>query len=113
MQNFFVITIFVPDDHVKTVLEACFLEGAGQLGHYRDCCWLTHGEGRFQPTQGAKPSYGRCFEPSKVPEVRIEMMCAAARWPSVEVALRAAHPYETPVYYVMPMLNNPLGAALS
>ena len=33
------------------------------------------------------------------------MMCMKADWPKVERALLAAHPYETPAYYVLALFN--------
>lgn len=95
----------VPVASAAKVAAACFGAGAGQVGQYAQCCWSVVGQGQFRPLSGSNPAVGAVDTVTEVEEVRVEMMCMKADWPKVERALLAAHPYETPAYYVLALFN--------
>lgn len=96
-----VLVAYVPVESTETVLAAVFAAGAGRLGRYAECAFVTAGRGQFRPLDGALPAVGSVGRMEQVDEHRIEVMmprsCAAA----VVAALRSAHPYEEPAFHVL------------
>ncbi|HEU5143658.1 MAG TPA: hypothetical protein VFT81_00660 [Dermatophilaceae bacterium] len=96
-----VLVVYVPVPDTERVLAALFDAGAGAIGDYRECAWVTAGTGQFRPMEGADPAVGRVGELEKVAESRIEVVLPRARRSDVVAALRRAHPYEEPAFHVL------------
>lgn len=58
------------------------------------------GEGQFFPQPGSAPAVGRIGEDTRLPEWRLELVCAESCLAAAVAALRAAHPYEQPAFSV-------------
>ena len=99
------LTVFIPDDYLETVKTALFTAGAGTIGNYSHCCWQVQGIGQFKPLTGSNPHIGQHGEVEKVEEWRVEMVVADAKIHAVIDALKQAHPYETPAYDVLQMVE--------
>lgn len=95
----------VPETHLKPVLNAIAAAGAGVIGEYTHCSFTTAGIGRFKPSAAANPSLGQREQINEEPELRVETFCDRDRAKAVIAALRAAHPYEEPVYYLIPLVD--------
>lgn len=95
------IVTFVPDPHVTAVLDALAGAGAGAVGRYDRCAFLTAGTGTFRPLPGAQPYLGQVGAVEKVGETRVEMVLDRSRRASVVRALLASHPYETPAFDIV------------
>jgi dinuclear metal center YbgI/SA1388 family protein len=95
------IVVFVPTDHTEIVLDAMAEAGAGQIGPYRRCAFMSRGTGTFQPLSGANPSIGSVGKIETVEEDRIEVVVAVKNLPQVLRALHDQHPYETPAYDIL------------
>jgi structural hemagglutinin/hemolysin toxin protein RtxA len=94
------IECYVPESHLEQVKQALFSAGAGQLGDYRACCWSVSGQGQFEPQSGSQPFIGKANQISKVVEIKIELICSETILSTVINALKQAHPYEEPAYFV-------------
>lgn len=94
------ITTFVPDAAANAVAEALYAAGAGAIGQYSHCGFMTEGVGTFLPLEGAKPAIGQPGRLERVSEIRLETVVAAGKVAAVIAALRSAHPYETPAFDV-------------
>ena len=92
------LVFFVPESHLDTVKAALFSAGAGRIGDYDSCCWQVLGEGQFRPLAASQPFIGAQDQLSRVPEYRVEMVCADELVVAAVAALRTAHPYETPAF---------------
>lgn len=99
------IAIYIPEGHVEKVKEKMFEAGAGRVGNYQNCCFEYGGVGQFMPLPGSQPFIGGPSVLEKVREVKVEMVCEERYLSKVVLALKAAHPYETPAYYVVKMLD--------
>ena len=99
------LTVFIPDDALETVKSALFAAGAGKIGNYADCCWQIKGTGQFKPLAGSQPHIGRPNQAEQVDEWRVEMVVADDYIHAVIDALKDAHPYETPAYDVIQVLD--------
>jgi hypothetical protein len=95
------LAVYVPTSHVSAVKDALFAAGAGKTALYDRACWESAGTGQFRPLRGAKPYLGNVNQVCSVPEIKIEMICAASCLDAVLAALRAAHPYEEPAILVV------------
>lgn len=94
----------VPESHLQVVLEAIAAVGAGVVGHYTHCSFSVAGVGRFKPDDSANPAFGARLIINEEPEIRVETFCERGDLEKVVAALRAAHPYEEPVIYALPLL---------
>ena len=99
------LTVFIPEEAVEQVKSALFAAGAGKIGNYEQCCWQVQGVGQFMPLIGSKPHIGTHDSLETVNEWRVEMVVATAMIDNVVEALKQAHPYETPAYDVIEVLN--------
>ncbi|MDX1994751.1 MAG: hypothetical protein SF029_20375 [bacterium] len=61
--------------------------------------------GRFKPDEQANPHLGEKAQINAVEEWRVETFCDRAVGKAVVQAIRAAHPYEEPVIYIIPLLD--------
>ncbi len=99
------LTVFIPEEALEQVKSALFAAGAGKIGNYEQCCWQVQGVGQFMPLIGSKPHIGKHDSLEAVNEWRVEMVVATAMIDNVIHALQQAHPYETPAYDVIEVLN--------
>ncbi len=99
------IVVTVPSDMVDRMLDAIAGAGGGTLGNYTHCSFTSTGTGHFKPSAQAKPHIGAKEEINAVDEVRIETFCERSIGKQVVSAIRQAHPYEEPVIYVIPVLD--------
>ena len=99
------LTVFIPEEALEQVKSALFAAGAGKIGSYEQCCWQVQGVGQFMPLIGSKPHIGKHDSLETVNEWRVEMVVATAMIDNVVEALKQAHPYETPAYDVIEVLN--------
>ncbi len=99
------IVVGTPSDSVEAVLEAIAGAGGGVVGNYTHCAYTNAGQGRFKPGAEANPAVGARETINSVDETRIETFCDRDRAKAVAQAIRAAHPYEEPVIYIVPLLD--------
>ncbi len=103
--NMIQIVFTVSQADLAPVLKAMGEAGAGVLGEYTFCSFATNGTGRFLPSEGATPHVGDVGAINEEAEVRVETFCERAKGKAVVNAIRAAHPYEEPVIYIIPLLS--------
>lgn len=101
----FHISFYVPEDYLEKVKSACFQAGGGKIGNYDSCSFEVRGTGQFRPLKGSSPFIGQTNETENVSEVKVEMVCDTIHIQQVIKALKEAHPYEAPAYYVIETLN--------
>lgn len=94
------IVVFVPRDAVDKLIDALAEAGAGSLGDYDRCAFVTSGSGTFRPGPRANPAIGEPNRIEVVDEVRVEMVLRRDRRRQVVDALRVVHPYEEPAFDV-------------
>jgi len=94
----FKLSVFVPKHSTKTVSNALFKEGAGQVGKYKDVYYRSQGYGHFTPGKNSDPSEGTIGVPEKVSEEKIELLVPEEKVNRVIDVLKKVHPYEEPVF---------------
>ena len=105
MSERLMIVVGTPPEGVDPVLEAIAGAGGGVIGSYTHCAFTNPGRGRFKPGADANPHVGAKEVVNSVDEVRIETFCDRDRARAIVAAIRAAHPYEEPVIYLIPLLD--------
>lgn len=91
------IVVFVPDEYENRVCNAMFSAGAGKLGAYSECSFLSSGIGRFLPENNASPFLGKQGRHESANEMKIEVLCPPEKTKEVVRKVKEAHPYEEPV----------------
>ncbi len=104
MTRVMIVTTITPSD-ADALLEAIAAAGGGRAGLYTHCAFFAEGDGRFKPDASASPHVGVVGAINREREIRIETFCERADAKAVVQAIRAAHPYEEPVIYVIPLID--------
>lgn len=99
------LVTFVPAENVDAVIAELSEAGAGAIGRYDQCAFTSRGTGQFRPLDGADPHIGAVGELTQTPEVRVEMVLPRTRRAEVVRALLASHPYETPAFDLVEMVD--------
>lgn len=99
------LTVFIPDEALDQVKTALFAAGAGKIGNYEQCCWQVKGVGQFKPLVGSTPHIGVQDSLETVDEWRVEMVVNESLIVDVIDALKQSHPYETPAFDVIAVLE--------
>lgn len=95
----------VPDTHADEVRVALFDAGAGSIGNYDCCSYNINGKGTFRALDGADPYVGEVGENHWEKETMISVILPTRLIDKVEQTLLEVHPYETPAYQFIPVLN--------
>lgn len=96
-----VLVFTVPVDDTDSVLAALFASGAGKIGNYDSCAFVSPGRGQFRPLTGANPTIGSVGDLEYVEENRVEVTFARELRDRVLGAFFTAHPYEVPAFHVI------------
>ncbi|MDQ3664685.1 MAG: Nif3-like dinuclear metal center hexameric protein [Actinomycetota bacterium] len=99
------IVTFVPPGDTGAMIDALSAAGAGAIGDYDRCAFVSIGEGTFRPGDEANPTIGTRGKAAAVAESRVEMVLARAGRGAVVAALRDAHPYEEPAFDVLELAS--------
>jgi hypothetical protein len=97
MKTYKLIT-FVPIADTDKVLKALGDAGAGAIGNYTYCSFVSRGQGRFLPGTDANPAIGVVGQIEVVEEDKIETVCSEDKIKDVIEALKEVHPYEEVAY---------------
>ncbi len=100
------ITVFVPQENCDQVRTALNEAGAGQIGNYENCSFVSEGIGSFQPNEQAKPHIGENGKLEQVAESRLEMIFPSHLQGRILGALQQSHPYEEVAYYIQNLENS-------
>ncbi len=106
------LVTFVPEKEVEKVSKALFEAGAGRIGKYSSCSFLTNGTGTFFGEEGTDPAVGQSGRLEHVQEVRLETVIPICSMSSIVRALRQSHPYEEPAYDLNVLAAPPEGLGM-
>lgn len=106
------LVVFIPPTHVEVVREAITEAGAGHIGKYSHCTFLTNGTGTFLPLEGSKPFIGESGKMEYIEESRLETIFPEKMSRRVIKAMLQAHPYEEVAYDVYQLENKGIGSGL-
>ncbi|MGE4283842.1 MAG: Nif3-like dinuclear metal center hexameric protein, partial [Clostridia bacterium] len=97
------VVVFVPSGYEDDVRRAMTDAGAGWIGNYSDCTYMTRGIGTFKPLNGTKPFIGKPGEIEKTEEYRLETIIPEEKTDNIIKAMIDVHPYEEAAYDIYPL----------
>lgn len=111
-EKLYKLVVFVPKTHVEVVRKAITEAGAGHVGNYSHCTFMTSGTGSFLPLEGAVPFVGQQGIVEYAEESRIETIVPEQMSRRVIKAMLKAHPYEEVAYDMVQLANSGNGLGL-
>ena len=99
------LEIFIPETHFSQLRNVLRAVGAGQSGNYDSCLAYSHVIGSWRPLEGASPYEGTIGELCEASELKVEVRVDESHLGETMAAIRAVHPYETPVIFTVPLLD--------
>ncbi|MAX26636.1 MAG: Nif3-like dinuclear metal center hexameric protein [Phycisphaeraceae bacterium] len=105
------LVTFVPMDKMDMLRVALSVAGAGVIGNYEQCSFVTEGTGTFLGNKASNPTVGKAGKLEYAPEAKLEMIVPATPGnclPDVITALRQTHPYEEPAFDIIPLHAEPV-----
>lgn len=109
------LIVFVPIADTEKVRDAILRAGAGNMGHYSECSFMSSGQGTFRPGIAASPAIGKAGgEREIVEEHKLEFLVPSYLKGSVYQAMISAHPYEEVAHdwYLLDNANQDAGAGI-
>lgn len=100
------LVVYVPTAHADAVSQALCQVGAGCIGNYDCCSYVSQGIGSFRAGKNTHPYCGKKEELHHEPESRVEVVLPRYLQSRVVRALMAVHPYEEPAYDLIPIAND-------
>ena len=100
------LVVYVPETHLKKVEDALFSAGAGNLGNYSECSFVSEGKGSFKPEIGANPKVGEIGVRNSEKEFKLEVVFPAWLKNQVIKAMKSAHLYEEVAYEIVNLTND-------
>ena len=97
--------IYVPLSHVDKLREALNNTGALNIGKYDSCISIADVTDFFIPLKTSHPYLGNENELSIEKEAKMEFRCHKDLALEVINVIKAIHPYEEPVYDIIPIIN--------
>ncbi len=99
----FKFVTFCPPEFTNAVRETAGQAGAGDIGNYARCSFVSRGSGTYIPSENASPYEGTKGKFSRTDEDRIEMLVPAMFIQEVITRVKAVHPYEEMAYDIIPL----------
>jgi len=99
------LVVFCPNEHAEKVRSAMCESGAGMIGNYSDCSFLSEGKGTFKGNEESNPFVGNKGELHLENETKIEVILPNYLSSKVISAMINAHPYEEVAFDVYPLKN--------
>ena len=108
------LVTFVPADFIQQVRNALFEAGAGSIGNYDNCSYMSDGRGTFRANEKANPFVGEIQIEHTESEIRLEVIFPEYLKVKITNALLRSHPYEEPAYDFIALQNtwNSVGAGI-
>ena len=100
------IEIYVPIEFVEVLRNGLNEIGACKIGDYDKCASITEVLGYWRSLDGANPYNGTIGEISEGKECKMEVRCKIEYVKNAIKVIKKVHPYEEPVYNIVPLLNN-------
>ena len=104
-ENLLKLNTYVPHEYLESVLEALHNAGAGKIGDYDQCSFVSGGKGSFRGNQKSTPSIGKPLEKSSVSESQIQVVFHRQYHKQIIKALIESHPYEEVAHEVYTLEN--------
>ncbi len=99
------LTVYVPKENANSLLEKLYEAGAGAMGNYDQCSFVTPGKGSFRGNENSKPYLGKPMIREEVEEVQLKLVFHKHLEQKILQTLFENHPYEA-VAFELHQLDN-------
>lgn len=99
------LVTYVPMQYTEKVRQALFAAGAGAIGNYDHCSFISEGKGSFRGNEHSNPVIGQAGVEEIVEEHKVEVTYEKHLQGKVLSALFQAHPYEEVAYELYNLAN--------
>ena len=99
------LTTYAPKNEAPVLLEKLYEAGAGKIGNYKECSFITTGKGTFKGNEDSNPNIGIKGEKTEVDEVQINLIFEFHSQQKILNTLFEAHSYEEVAYEVFSLEN--------
>lgn len=106
------LVTYVPESHLEKVRDAVFAAGAGVLGNYDFCSFMTPGTGSFRGNENTNPFVGEKGKIHFEKEFRLETILFSHLKSRVINAMLKAHPYEEVAYDIYSLENENINTGM-
>ena len=100
------LVTYIPEAYLDSVRNAVFEAGAGVIGNYDSCGFMTMGSGTFRGNESTNPFVGEKGKLHVEKEIRFETVLLSHLKGNVIRALLNSHPYEEVAYDIYSLENN-------
>ena len=108
------LVLYTPKKNTEEIQRALFDAGAGNIGKYKECSFISEGTGTFFPLESAKPEIGSKGKRNLADEQRISVIFPRKLRFQILRAMKEVHPYEEVPYqlYTLENHNQHIGAGM-
>ena len=99
------LTTFTTLENAEKLRNSLFDAGAGKIGNYEKCSFISHGEGTYMGTKNSNPKIGSKFEFVATKEIKIEVTFEKHLQSKIIETLKKNHVYEEVAYEVYQLEN--------
>lgn len=99
------LVTYAPVDQAEKLLSKLFEAGAGTIGNYDNCSFLSNGTGSFKPKEAANPVIGEIGKTHKEKETQIQVTYPKHFESKILKALFENHSYEEIAYEITTLEN--------
>lgn len=97
--------IYIPFNYLDKLRESLNKTDSLTIGNYDNCMSVSEVTGYFRPLKGSNPYSGKENSLSIEKEAKIEFRCDKDLALEVINVIKKVHPYEEPVYNIIPIIN--------
>jgi dinuclear metal center YbgI/SA1388 family protein len=99
------LVVYCPSNNAEALKTALFEVGAGAIGDYDQCSFVSVGKGTFRANENCNPFVGKIGEQHTENEERIEVIYPKFKERAVLTAMNLAHPYEEVAHQIYVLEN--------
>ena len=99
------LTTYAPKNEAPMLLKKLYDAGAGKIGNYKECSFITTGKGTFKGNEKSNPNLGTKGEKTEVDEIQINLIFDFSSQQKILHTLFEAHSYEEVAYEVFSLEN--------
>ena len=99
------LTTYVPKNEAIALRDALFAAGAGKIGNYSNCSFVTKGKGTYKGNEDSNPTVGERGQLQQEKEVQLNITFEDYKESQIINALFKAHSYEEVAYEVTTLDN--------
>ena len=99
------LVVYCPSNNAEELKSALYEAGAGTVGDYDQCSFVSVGKGTFRANENCNPFVGEVGEQHTADEERIEVIYPKFKERAVLNAMSNAHPYEEVAHQIYVLEN--------